>query len=220
MANNMKNQKSIFVLMEVCAEGWRYPCRPQQTSLLGYYSTRAKAEAALQKYVDWHSQPLDEDDEPDRDGSRLGYQLFERSVDRGRGCCPYFLSVRSYTPDGKLLDESLTSNEDGVEFTGRAPEDIRFHQGDIVEVLFGGYAQLAIVQSPPPDKAYWEAKKAQYADFFMDDSDECYLVFLLGEGDTHEHPQCWRVFPPSKPVSKSLEKRLRDKLAELLKWYN
>jgi len=211
----MSNHKSIFVLMEVSAKGWRYPCRQEQSSLLGYYSSQAKAETALREYVDYQTKIMAEDDEPNRDESILGYQLFERSVDRGRSCCPYILSVRSYTSDGKPLDESLTSNEDGVEFTGRNPEDIRFHQGDIVEVLHRGYAELAIVQSPPPDKAYWEEKKKQNEDWFMDDTDETYLVFYLGKGDTHAHPQGWQIFSPSKPVSKTLVKKLRDKLTEM-----
>jgi len=206
----MNNQNNIFVLQVVSAKGWRYPCRQGQSSLLGYYSTLAKAQVALQAYVGTLA-----NNEPCRDESILGYQLFERSVDRDRGCCSYVISVRSYTPDGTLLDESLTSNEDGVEFTGREPGDIRFHQGDIVEVLHRGYAELAIVQGTPPVKAHWAAMKQEYADWFMDDTDDCYLVFSLSEGATHRHSQCYDVFPPSKPVSKVLEARLRDKLTEM-----
>jgi len=211
----MKNHKSIFVLKEVSAKGWRYPCRLERSSLLGYYSSRTKSETALQKYIDFQTKILEEDDEPDREESILGYQLFERSVDCGRNGCPYTISVCSYSSDGKILNESLTSNEEGVEFTGRDPKDIRFHPGDIVEVAMFGYAQLGIVQSSPPDKAYWEVKRKQNKYWFMDDTDDCYLVFFLGDGDTHEHPQCWQVFPPSKPVSKTLEKKLQDKLTEM-----
>jgi len=207
----MRNHNNIFVLSEVSAKGWRYPCRHACWSLLGYYSTLARAEATLRAYAS----ALAEDDEPCREESVLGFQIVERSVDRGL----YFISGRSYTPDGQLFSESLTSNEGGMEFTGREPADIRFHQGDIVEVLHGGYAELGIVQSPPPDKAYWAAKKQEYADWFMDDTDDCYLVFFLGEGDTHWHPQCYDVFSPSKPVSPALERKLRDKLTEMQTYF-
>ncbi len=42
----------------------------------------------------------------------------------------------------------------------------------------------------------------------MDESDDCYLVYTIGEGDTHQHIECYKVFPPSKPVSQKMKQFL------------
>jgi|GEM_PF-4820384 len=97
--------------------------------------------------------------------------------------------------------------------------EIRFWPGDIVEALQGGgCSELGIVDSTPPTTQQYEhyAEKAPQW-FFMDYTDDAYTIYYLGDGDTHGHSECTDVFPPSKPVSKSIEKRLRDKLTEMQK---
>ena len=53
--------------------------------------------------------------------------------------------------------------------------------------------------------------------FHWDYSDDCYLVYSLGEGNTHSHPESPRVFRPTKPVPKSLRAKLKAKYEEQLR---
>ena len=55
--------------------------------------------------------------------------------------------------------------------------------------------------------------------FHWDYSDDCYLVYSLGEGDTHFHPESPKVFRPTKPVPKALREKLKAKYEEMLRLY-
>jgi len=80
--------------------------------------------------------------------------------------------------------------------------------------------ELCIVEQPPCDAAWCAEKKASMKENYgcsvmLDYSDDTYLVDSLGEGDTHSHPMCFEVFPPSKPVSKEMAAKLKAKLDEI-----
>jgi hypothetical protein len=125
----------------------------------------------------------------------------------------------SYTADGELND-CAALDEFGW-YRGRKVKDIRFKEGGIVEILGFDYSELAIVSAPPPSKEVYKqlAKRAKELhpkqSFFMDESDDCYLVYTLGEGDTHEHVLCYNVFRPTRPVPAKIAAKLKAKLEEM-----
>jgi hypothetical protein len=52
----------------------------------------------------------------------------------------------------------------------------------------------------------------------MDESDDCYLVYnALGEGDTRQHVECYKVFPHGKKVPESIMQKLKQKMEEMKK---
>jgi len=221
-------RKTVFKLVQYTTYGFRYPRHDVNAAEIGYFSSREKAERKMHDHIQERDERDKADDEPDKRSHYLGFHITEIPIDDNENTYSYndqIVSVRSYTPDGKLWDECLVSHGygNGVEskFYGRNPEDIRFHRGDIVEVLQGsGCSELGIVDCEPPSKQRYDYLAEKAPDwFFMDHTDDCYLIYYLGKGDTHNHPDCTDVFPPAKPVSKSIEKRLREKLSEMQKLY-
>jgi len=219
----MKKKKTIFVLEAITTRSWRYPHRRAYRNTIGYFTTKERAECALAGFV--HEEEMYEQETPRRDWDlqHVGYILYERLVDKhdmGDYGRLWNMSVRSYTPDGKLWDECLTPDDGLTEYKGRTAEQIRFHRGDIVEVVEDDWAELCIVEQPPRDTAWCAEKKASMKanygySVMLDYSDDTYLVDSLGEGDTHSHPMCFEVFPPSKPVSEEMAQKLRAKLEEI-----
>ena len=204
--------RSIFVLKSIDIVSNRYPCRKIYWHTVGIYSDRRRAEAALQRMVEVSADEL-----------RVGFVIYEKAFDSPVDDAysrPCNLNISSYTPDGKPLDVNRTPDDCKSIFPGRHPDEIRFHCGDIVEtVQYGRYATLGIVAGTPPTEADWQAMKdrakADGVPAKLDYSDDSYLVYAIGEGDTHEHVMCCYAFPPSKPVSKALRKKLIDKLDEM-----
>jgi len=190
---------------------------------IGYFSSIKKAEQKMHKHIKERDERDKADNEPDNWSQYLGFHITEIPVDDEENIYPsndQIVSVRSYTPDGKLWDECLTSHGFDSKFYGRNPEEIRFHRGDIVEVLMGGESYLGIVWGVPPVMSHFMQCADKHPEWFvMDCTDDSYTIFYLGAGDTHGHSECTNVFPPSKPVSKSIEKRLREKLAEMEELY-
>lgn len=221
----MRKQKSIFVLETINAMTNRYPKRKAERVAIGYFSTLAKAEEGLQNFV--YTEQIYEKNTPrhEWDMQHVGYTIYEKPVDLLNTEGLNQISARTYTPDGKLLDEFLTPDDAPVhEFKGRPAEKIRFHKGDIVEVACFSYTELCIVDLVPitPERVAERRERAKkmYPDCWemfsrLDYSDDCYLVYCLGEGDTHWHPLSCYLFPPSRPVSKNIERQLREKLAEM-----
>lgn len=150
-------------------------------------------------------------------------------------------SMRTYTADGQPNDECLLDYKCERHFKGRTPDKIRFQPGDIVEVIDEWRAELCVVGHAQPttedhanyrkrcwkrcsddsscSKAPCRDKSAEYKEencvFQWDYSDDSYLMYSLGEGDTHFHPESPMVFRPTKPVSKSLREKLRAKYEEM-----
>ena len=148
-------------------------------------------------------------------------------------------SVRTYTADGQPNDECLLDAACKRQFKGRTPDQIRFRPGDIVEVIDEWRAELCVVgHAQPTTEDYaryrqrcWEycgkdcskpsccnksiEYKEEHCIFHWDYSDDGYLTYSLGEGDTHFHPESPMVFRPTKPVSKALREKLRAKLEEM-----
>lgn len=172
----------------------------------------------------------------------LAYRITEYELDSEVWKCSSTQSVRTYTADGKPNDESLLDYQCERHFKGRTPEQIRFQPGDIVEVIDEWGAELCVVGHAQPTtedyasyrKRCWEdcmkdcqkscrdksvEVKEENCTFHWDYSDDCYLVFSLGDGDTHFHPESPEVFRPTKPVPKALREKLKAKYEEMLRLY-
>lgn len=172
----------------------------------------------------------------------LAYRITEYKLDTEVWKCSSTQSVRTYTADGKPNDESLLDYQCERHFKGRTPEQIRFRPGDIVEVIDEWGAELCVVGHAQPTtedyasyrKRCWEdcmkdcqkscrdksvEVKEENCMFHWDYSDDCYLVYSLGEGDTHFHPESPKVFRPTKSVPKALREKLKAKYEEMLRLY-
>lgn len=172
----------------------------------------------------------------------LAYRITEYELDTEVWKCSSTQSVRTYTADGKPNDESLLDYQCERHFKGRTPEQIRFQPGDIVEVIDEWGAELCVVGHAQPTtedyasyrKRCWEdcmkdcqkscrdksvEVKEENCMFHWDYSDDCYLVYSLGEDDTHFHPESPKVFRPTKSVPKALREKLKAKYEEMLRLY-
>ena len=128
----------------------------------------------------------------------------------------------SFNADGDLGD-FVALDEMGW-YRGRKKEDIRFKVGDIVEVVEGDYADLVIVGALPLTTDRYsrleeDPDECEHPSHFLDESDDCYLVYTLGEVGSHIHPVCYSVFPPTHPVPKKIAAQLKAHLEEMKKTY-
>lgn len=213
----MRKTKSIFVVEAINTYNDRYPRRKAWSAALAYCSTLERVEQALRRIIADEKQYENNEPRAVWDMYHVGYIISERQVDAFinqkndvSDDWVYNIRVRSYTADGIFVCENSTPElAPDYEYHGRQPEDIRFHHGDIVEVYECGYAELGIVDLEPPS-----VERAQELGH-LDYTDDSYLVYFLGEGDTHSHPLSYMLLPPSKPVSPRLTKLLKDKLAEM-----
>ena len=115
-----------------------------------------------------------------------------------------YVSSRLYDATGKLVEQSLCSTysneerDDYRHFRGRTDEQLRFHEGDIVEVMYGDSVELAIVVGVPasvdwcyryglrvvesmrkrcPDMSEEELTRLSFSKWYMlDDTDDSYMV--------------------------------------------
>ena len=169
----------------------------------------------------------------------LAYSITEHRLDMDRHW-ENIESVRTYTADGKPNDENLFDHQCERHFKGRTPDQIRFQPGDIVEVITDRQAELCVVWHAQPttedytsyrqrcwDECLMDCQKScrdksieikeENCIFHWDYSDDCYVVYSLGEGDTHFHPESPELFFPAKPVPKSLQTKLKAKYEEMLR---
>ncbi|MDR1180444.1 MAG: hypothetical protein LBL13_00480, partial [Bacteroidales bacterium] len=95
---------------------------------LGFYTSLAKSEAAMKRFIKATMKWADE--------NRMGYcyYIHEYLCNSKWGLNTY--SCRSYLPNGDLFDANLTPERDlddePARFLGRTPEQTRFKEGDIV----------------------------------------------------------------------------------------
>ena len=224
-----------------------YPIRKTHTDKLGLFSTLEKAQKQMSKdvkeYQEYEQERLKdiaENEEYRNDEKRFGhdivlaYSITERQLDIGN-YWDNIQSMHTYTADGKPNDKNLLDHLCKRHFKGRTPDQIRFQPGDIVEVITDWQAELCVVWHAQPtvedyerNRQHWLenhkrrclAKGIEYKEiecFHWDYSDDCYLVYSLGEGNTHFHPESSQVFFPTKPVPKSLQIKLKAKYDEQLR---
>lgn len=199
----------VYELQQIRIMGHRYPRRKIRINKIGIYDTRMHAEQALQDYVQQEKRNYSCWDKAQTYyADCLGYYIVEyrvcASLEQYSKDVPVW---RSCTADGELNDCSKT-NHSGV-FCGRRQEDIRFHVGDMVEIVSNDYVELAIVGALPPTNEWYQERVADCREtytgrrFQLDFSDDCYLVYpFQAERGYHEHVVCYNVFRPTKPVPK------------------
>ena len=103
-------------------------------------------------------------------------------------------------------------------FRGRPEEEIKFHKGDIVEILSGNEVSLAIVVGTPLTTRWvWEKNqstqdKRGLDELTFDESDDSYTV-IDGPGfEYHEHINAMYVFNPHFHVPIRIERRFKGYL--------
>ena len=164
MKQKKNNMKSIFRLEEI----WIYDFekhwyRDACIGIVGNYSSLEKVMEAMRtnNQETWDVEKI------------MAYLVKEIPVDGGLRDVDW-LSVRTYDPQGNLMDACLQDYNLCNQFEGRKPEAIRFKVGDIVEVLECHKLFTAIVAALPPTPE----------DHFpvLDAMDDCYLVLPLDSG--------------------------------------
>lgn len=121
-------------------------------------------------------------------------------------CAGEYNSIRIYDRNGDLVERTMAKYRHDIldRFTGRNPEDIRFHEGDIVEVFDGrDRISLAFVTAVPPS----EQKAATCT---MDASDDCYTVLNQEDYAYDDHVLSIGIFKPQYPIHPKLEEKLRN----------
>ena len=212
--SNIVTSFPVFELRQIRIESHRYPRRRISLQRVGFYDTKEHGEEAMCEFLEtekknYEARGLDYHDDC------LGYFLFELMVHNKpssfywneRPCKCY-----SFTADGELND-FVALDEFGW-YRGRKAEDIRFKIGDIVEVVDGGVAELAIIGGLPMTKVEENEEECERPCQLLNESDDCYLVYPVdGEEGVHYHPQCYKVFPPTRPVSTRITALLKARLA-------
>ena len=239
--------KTIFELTRIETNSKaRYPVRKIKTYDLGLFSSLANVKKQMQKDIkecredeQKRQKYMAEDEEYRMEEKHFGhsivlaYKIAELQLDAELGSETQ--SVRTYTADGQPNDECLLDSGCVRHFNGRTLDRIRFKAGDIVEVIDSRKAELCVVRHVQPTVEEYENKRQYWLEnhkkrcqkwgveykeedaFHWDYSDDCYLVYSLGEGNTHSHPNSAKVFLPTKPISKSLQAKFKAKYEEVLR---
>ena len=195
-SNGKSESHSVFRLESVWvseAEDKLY--RDARYHIMGYYSSLDKAIAAIR---------LGENDYY-KDEYTYAFLINEFALDNDNGDYAAPISVRSFDTDGKLVDECLQNYNLVNEFDGRNADTIRYHIGDIVEVLEGKRLFTAIVSALPPTPE----------DGFsgLDALDDSYMVLPLEIGSIdHLHIAPTNTFPLHFPLEEAYANYLRTRL--------
>ena len=215
----------IYELLQIRIEGHRYPRRRICQQRLGFFDTKEHAEEAMLSTIEFQKKVCKQREKNYYDDC-FGFFLFEQFVHNKESS--FYRNERpqrcfSFNADGELND-FVPLDEMGL-YRGRKKKDIRFKVGDIVEVVDGDYADLVIVGALPltTDRYHQmeeDPEECEHPSHFLDESDDCYLVYTLGEVGSHIHPVCYSVFPPTHPVPEKIVAQLKAKLDEIKKSYN
>ena len=187
---------SIFRLEEIRSydsEGHWY--RDASIGILGHFSSLDRAVEAMREN---NNETYDAED-------IFAYMVKEFEVDGELGEVMW-LSFRTYDSNGNLIDQCLQNYNLVNPFEGRKPEDIRFHVGDIVEVLESRLLFPAIIESLPPTPE----------DHFpvLDAADDCYLVLPLNDRRIdHLHIAPTHTFRLTRTLEKEAIDYLNTRLA-------
>lgn len=187
---------SIFRLEEIRAydseEHWYHDAG---ITILGHYSSLEKTIGTIPKN---NNETYDAED-------IFAYMVKEIAIEGDIGDVRW-LSVRTYDTKSHLIDQCLQNYNLVNQFEGRQPEAIRFHVGDIVEVLEGHHLFAAIIEALPPTND----------DHFpmLDAEDDCYLVLPLDDHHIdHLHIAPTHTFPLSRTLEKEAIDYLHTRLA-------
>lgn len=128
-----------------------------------------------------------------------------------------------YDKEGSLVETATTVCKGEYpysSFFGRSKERIRFHEGDIVEVVDGDSVHLAIVGAEGPTvEWFWglylrcmiERNKFGKGYYGADYSDDCYYV--IDAPGCHSHQHVTTLMKPSLPIPQDIREYLQECLA-------
>ena len=210
----------VYELLLIRNEGHRYPRRRISQQRLGFYDTKEHAEEAMLSTIEFQKREYKNRGKK-YDDDFFGFFLLEQFVHNRESS--FYRNERpqkcfSFNADGELND-FVALDEMGL-YRGRKKEDIRFKVGDIVETIDGNYSDLGIVGAQPLTTDTYhqmeeDPEECGHPSHFLDESDDCYLVYTLGEVGSHFHPVCYKVFLPTRPVPEKIAARLRGNLEEM-----
>ena len=210
----------IYELLQIRIEGHRYPRRRICQQRLGFFDTKEHAEDAMLSTIEFQKRVCQERRKNYYEDC-FGFFLLEQFVHNRESS--FYRNERpqkcfSFNADGELND-FVALDEMGL-YRGRKKEDIRFKVGDIVETIDGNYSDLGIVGAQPLTTDTYhqmeeDPEECEHPTHFLDESDDCYLVYTLGEVGSHFHPVCYKVFLPTHPVPEKIAARLRGNLEEM-----
>jgi hypothetical protein len=219
---NDKETKSVFELSIIEYGHYdeenplQYPSFEVSEDMIGMYSTLEKAVQGMKDYIEDGHERL------------FGFWIVEYDLDKF--CYGWKKSDRNYLPDGSLWDECLTSRVPGdegdtEEFFGRPADRLRFHPGDLAEVLYGDTVTLEIVgaTSQTPEKLnklkirYEERSGRPYRSEWLDD---LYYTMPVSDDETdHSHPSPTAMFPVRFPVSDEIRTHLEERYKKYLSYF-
>lgn len=115
--------------------------------------------------------------------------------------------ISSYDGDGKYIATVMRN------FNGRLEGEIKHKQGEIVICVSENYAFYGIVGYPP-----LSIKEATERNInCLDMSDDSYIVYTIGYGDTHTHIPSTHILTVSEDnVNAALVEKLKEKYQEML----
>ena len=214
----------IYELLQIRIEGHRYPRRRIRQQRLGFFDTKEHAEEAMLSTIEFQKRVCKERGNNYYDDC-FGFFLLEQFVHNRESS--FYWNERpqkcfSFNADGELND-FVALDEMGW-YRGRKKEDIRFKVGDIVEAIDGNYSDLGIVGALPLTTDTYhqmeeDPEECEHPSQFLDESNDCYLVYTLGQVGSHFHPVCYSVFPPTHPVPEKIAAQLKAHLEEVEKCY-
>ena len=200
----------IYELLQIRIEGHRYPRRRICQQRLGFFDTKEHAERAMLSTIEFQKKIYKKRDKNYFDDC-FGFFLFEQLVHNMESS--FYRNERpqkcfSFNADGELND-FVALDEMGL-YRGRKKEDIRFKVGDIVEAIDGNYSDLGIVGALPLTTDTYhqmeeDPEECEHPSHFLDESNDCYLVYTLGEVGSHFHPVCYSVFGQPIPFLRKLQ---------------
>ena len=209
----------ICELLQIRIEGHRYPRRRICQQRLGFFDTKEHAEDAMLSTIEFQKRVCQERRKNYYEDC-FGFFLLEQFVHNRESS--FYRNERpqkcfSFNADGELND-FVALDEMGL-YRGRKKEDIRFKVGDIVETIDGNYSDLGIVGAQPLTTDTYhqmeeDPEECEHPSHFLDESDDCYLVYTLGKVGSHFHPVCYSVFPPALPVPERIAARLKTCLIQ------
>jgi hypothetical protein len=166
-------------------------------SFVGYYSSYEKVEEVIKK--------LCESDD--------SYKMFitdEYVIDKLVPANADGFDDWECTRQYKLIDGSVVMvHEVTKEYKGHIASKYDYKQGDIIKWIDGpNNVYTGIVCMPPIS-----VEEVKARDMVVDSFDDCYHVYCLGEGDTHEHVPTVSIVGYAD-VSPEIYKQYKDKLKE------
>lgn len=215
----------------------RFPYRSIRENTLGKFSTYEKAIEWMQDYVERLRGNYDKEEDEEKSLAKDVFCFYIRERYVNPQTFDWWddpRKITSFNHRGEYCDEQMWADGNGdlFPFRYREQDKIRFHEGDIVEVsYYKDHTALAIVGLAPIGKAEFEKYKVHWTrlrtedpiyrimpfreDTLLDASDDHYIIYTLGEGDTHNHVAPTDIFTPSRPVPEEYRQALQEKFAEM-----